>query len=228
MKTTKIFSLILLFLATFHLNVICQIKVFNNNNVAINYNSTAYSRFAINAAGSPSYQAWIYSPAISSSGGALVTLSACGTGTGNTIIAHSSQVSIGTQNYFYGIRSLAFSWFPSDSGRAYGVYGKAGNATSGYNYGVYGILYGSAYGAAIFGSIDGLGDTPLTQQWAGYFRGDVKVENTLWVGSTHYYSDIKFKTNISSLESSETLSNIMKINPIKYNLKQFDDYSDRR
>lgn len=42
------------------------------------------------------------------------------------------------------------------------------------------------------------------------------------MGATPYYSDIKFKTNISSLESSETLSNILKINPIKYNLKQFE------
>ncbi len=50
----------------------------------------------------------------------------------------------------------------------------------------------------------------------------MKVENTLWVNTTSYSSDSKFKTNVSSLDPSESLSNLLKINPVKYNLKQFE------
>jgi hypothetical protein len=218
----KFIFLILLFLSAFSFNANGQIKVFNNNYVGINFSTVPLSRFVINAAGNSAYQAWIYNPNISTTGAALATISEQGTGSGNNILSLLGQTYIGSSNYLYGIKGNAYSSTTFTTGRTYGLYGEAGNAATGYNYGVYGYLYGTQYGAAVFGTINGLGDVGLTQQWAGYFRGDVKIENTLWVGATAYYSDIKFKTNITSLESSETLSKILKINPIKYNLKQFE------
>lgn len=223
MKTlTKFSCLLFLFLTAFNINSICQIKVFSNNYVGINCSTAPASRFAINATGYSNYQAYIYNPNISVTGGALCTYTEKGTGTGSQIYGHLSSSGLGTSNYNYAILATAYSATSLFVGRSYGVYAAAGNATTGYNYSLYGYLYGTNYGAAVFGAVSGRGDIGLTQQWAGYFRGDVKVENTLWVGATPYYSDIKFKTNISSLDSSETLSNILKINPIKYNLKQFD------
>jgi len=50
----------------------------------------------------------------------------------------------------------------------------AGNATSGYNYGVYGWLAGTNNGAAVYGSITG-DDVNTTGRYAGFFDGPVYV-----------------------------------------------------
>ena len=153
------------------------------------------------------------------------TVSEAGTGSSNHIMSLASITNIGSGNYLYGSKAAAYSTTPLSTGRAYGVYGLAGNASNGYNYGVYGYLYGTRYGAAVFGTINGLGDISLTQQWAGYFRGDTKVEGTLWVNSTSYTSDSKFKDNIISLDAQNSLDNLLKINPVSYHLKQIEIHS---
>ncbi|HUX56496.1 MAG TPA: tail fiber domain-containing protein [Bacteroidales bacterium] len=188
--------------------------------MGINQATTPASRFVINHVGSNTYQAYIYNPNISISGGALGVMTEMGSGSSYHIRSITATTNIGSNNYLYGIKTSAFSTTAYSSGRTYGIYAQAGNATSGYNYGVYGYLLGSNNGVAVFGTTSG--DVVLSQKWAGYFKGDTKVEGTLWVNSTPYTSDEKFKINISSLESSETISNILKINPIKYNLKQFE------
>jgi hypothetical protein len=223
MKTLTKFSCLLLFLSAFSLNSIGQIKVSTNNYVGINYSSTPLSRFVINAAGNSGYQAYIYNPNISVTGGALMLLSEKGTGTLVNISALLSQTTIGSNNYLYGLKATASNAStPYNVGRSYGVYGIASNSTNGYNYSIYGSLLGSHYGAAVFGAISGKGDVGLTQQWAGYFRGDVKCENIIYATSFQTQSDEKFKTNISDIDPTDAVSNISKINPIKYNLKQFE------
>lgn len=223
MKTLLKFSFILfVFLTTFNFSSICQIKVFDNNYVGINWSTTPLSRFVLNAAGSEAYQAWFYSPSRSSSGGGLVTISDMGTGSSNHIVSHLSSTYIGSNNFLYGIKSSASNSTPLTIGRTYGIYGLAGNAQSGYNYGVYGYLYGTNYGAAIFGTINGLGDIGLTAQFAGYFRGDVMCENIIYATSFQTLSDEKYKTNITDIDSIDALSNFSKLSPKKYNLKQFE------
>lgn len=216
----KTLLLILLIFSIEKLESIGQIKVFDNNFVGINQSTTPASRFVINAAGSATYQAWIYNPSMAASGAALAAITHQGSGSGYHILGLLAQASLGSGNNLYGIKSSAYNSTALSTGRSYGIYGQAGNATSGYNYGVYGYILGTNNGAAVFGTTSG--DVTLSQKWAGYFKGDTKVEGTLWVNSTPYTSDEKFKTNISSLESSETISNILKINPVKYNLKQFE------
>ncbi|MCR5819399.1 MAG: T9SS type A sorting domain-containing protein [Bacteroidaceae bacterium] len=65
-------------------------------------------------------------------------------------------------------------------GRNFGVIGRAGNATPGYNYGVFGQLLSTTYGAAIFGTTSEttFGDN-LSKKYAGYFDGPVKVTGEL-------------------------------------------------
>lgn len=223
MKTlTKFSCLLFLFLIVFSLNSFCQIKVSSNNYVGINYDAIPASRFVINAAGNSAYQAWIYNPSISTSGAALATISAIGTGNNSHIMGHLSQTSIGTNDNLYGIKSSAYSSTAYSTGRTYGIYGEAGNATSGYNYAVYGYLSGTNYGAAVFGTINGLGDVGLSQQYAGYFRGDVMCENIIYATSFQTLSDEKYKTNITDIDPTEALSNISMLSPKKYNLKQFE------
>jgi hypothetical protein len=222
MKTLQKFSCLLLFFTVITINSHSQIKVSTNNYVSINFSSTPLSRFVINSAGSSAYQAYIYNPNISSSGGALITLSEKGSATGIHVIAHYSQTLIGSASYFYGIKSVAINSTPTSVGRTYGLYALAGNASNGYNYAVYGSLSGTNYGAAVFGAINGLGDVGLTAQFAGYFRGNVKCENIMYATSFQTQSDEKFKTNISDIVATDAVSNISKINPVKYNLKQID------
>ena len=223
MKTiTKFCFMLLLFLSGFCLKSVSQIKVFSNNYVGINYNSTPLSRFVLNSGGLSGYQAYFYNPNISTTGAALATISEKGTGSNTHIMGQLSQTSIGSSNYLYGIKSVAYSSTAYSTGRTYGIYGLAGNASNGYNYGVYGSLMGTRYGAAVFGAINGLGDVALTAQFAGYFRGNVKCENIIYATQFLPISDEKLKTNITDLDPSDVLSNISKINPKKYNLKQFN------
>ena len=133
-----------------------------------------------------------------------------------------SVASLYSSNYLYGIKGAAYSSTTYTTGRTYGVYGYAGNAATGYNYGVYGYLYGTQYGAAVFGTINGLGDVALTAQFAGYFRGDVKCENIIYATSFQTLSDEKYKTNITDIDPTDALSNISMLSPKKYNLKQFE------
>jgi hypothetical protein len=168
------------------------------------------------------YQAYFYNPNISTGGAALALLSEKGTGTNTHIMALSSITNIGSGNYLYGSKSAAYSTTALSTGRTYGVYGLAGNASQGFNYGVYGYLYGTRYGAAVFGTTSAYGDLALTQQYAGYFRGDAKVEGILYANVTPLSSDLKFKDNIVTLDAQNSLDNILAITPISYKLKQVE------
>lgn len=98
---------------------------------------------------------------------------------GNAIQAISP---VGTANFCVGIRAEAVKSTPSSSNRAYGVYGVAGNATSGYNYGLFGRLCGSNNGAAVYGTISNSENgVNVSGQYAGYFNGSTKVVGDLTV-----------------------------------------------
>lgn len=98
---------------------------------------------------------------------------------GNAIMAKSP---VGTANFCVGIRSEAVISTPNSSCRAYGIYGVAGNATSGYNYGLFGRLSGSNNGAAVYGTISNVENGINTGgQYAGYFNGATKVVGDLTV-----------------------------------------------
>lgn len=68
----------------------------------------------------------------------------------------------------------------SDVGAVFGLYGDADGGASGKNYGVFGHIPASSYGAAIYGSTHTscLGET-LTGLYAGYFEGNVYVTGTM-------------------------------------------------
>jgi hypothetical protein len=222
MKTLLKFSYLLLFFIAYSLNSNCQIKVFNNNYVGINCSTTPASRFVINTTGSAPWQAYIYSPSISTTGGALASYCETGTGSSTFNISHIAITVTGSANYLMGIKAMAYSNTPLTQGRTYGIYAQAGNGITGFNYSVYGYLSGTNYGAAVFGAVNGYGDVALTDQYAGYFRGKVKCENIIWATQFIPTSDEKFKTNIISLEETESITKLLEINPVKYNLKQLE------
>jgi hypothetical protein len=122
--------------------------------------------------------------------------------------------------YNFGVYGQTISDSPLNSSRAYGVFGRAGNSTSGYNYGLVGTLDGEQYGAAVYG---GFSFFPgyISGRYAGYFNGNVYINGTV-NGIFVSNSDIRFKQNITELSDKQTsvLENILNLNPIEYNLKQ--------
>lgn len=124
---------------------------------------------------------------------------------GNNTKAVYGQVTgnVGTSNYhkgvygtvtghtdggwYYGVHGDAYRSSATSAGRTYGVYGRAGNATDGWNYGVYGFLQGTNGGAAVYGAVDGFStypDVDVNGSWAGFFNGDVNLEGGLAVGGS--------------------------------------------
>lgn len=71
------------------------------------------------------------------------------------------------------------------SGRSFAVMGRAGYATTGYNYGVFGQLIDGTYnGAAVYGTnIESDMGSYLDRRYAGYFNGPVKITGQLYTPS---------------------------------------------
>lgn len=94
-------------------------------------------------------------------------------------------------------------------GRAYGVIGRAGYATSGYNYGVYGQLVEDQYnGAAVLGSLNASNiGLYLNNRYAGYFQGLTHVAGNLTVSGTISGMVVARSTeSVSSGDSAESLA----------------------
>lgn len=78
------------------------------------------------------------------------------------------------------IRSQGFQENPY--GRSFGVFGTAGFSTSGWNYGVFGRLDGTANGSAVYGTVSSLENgIGLDKRYAGYFNGEVGISGNLKV-----------------------------------------------
>lgn len=118
-----------------------------------------------------------------------------------------------------GVRGESYSSTPLTRYRSWGLLGIAGNATSGYNYGVMGLIMGANNGSGIVGIGSGSSDVKIDGIYAGYFVGNVKVTgviNGIVVGN----SDKRYKKNIANINSKSTLNNVLKMSPVEYNLNQ--------
>lgn len=108
---------------------------------------------------------------------------------------------VGTANFSVGVRGEAYSESPFPSYRSFGVMGLAGNATSGWNYGVFGRLKGENNGAAIFGTVSDTGNGVNTGgRYAGYFSGATKVAGNLTV--TGYINGVILGPSSTSANSA--------------------------
>jgi hypothetical protein len=197
-----------------------QIKVATNNNVGIGENAPV-SKFAVSAPGNSYSTAHIENiNAINYSRGLQVTNSITTSSWGYSILGSTPFTSL-SSSCNVGIRGQAYSSDALSSRRSYGVWGMAGNATSGWNYGVYGQLAGSHNGAAIFAAIPGRGDCNVGGIWAGYFRGDVYIEDDLECEYLYERSDIALKDEIRALSSENSLQieKLKTLTAIKYKLK---------
>lgn len=194
-----------------------QLKVHSTGNVGIDA-TNPLSRFSIGGNGYSDTKAYIYS-----------------NNTGTSYKALRIETALPQGSYLYGVfSSIVYGstggWpigmlgsgyrgsTQTSSGRSIGVKGLAGNATNGYNYGVYGTLLGSANGAAIYGVAPGYGDVDVAGLYAGYFRGNVKMENDLNVVGVFINSDINLKKDVQNIESNN-IDKLKKLQAIRYKLK---------
>lgn len=133
-----------------------------------------------------------------------------------------SKVDISGSTFNIGVYGDATFDYNMGFGRSMGVIGLAGFSTNGYNYGVFGKLYGSQNGAGIYGSSSNTMGTYINGQYAGYFSGPVYVDGTLTATNIINLSDIRLKENIVPLCESDkggTLNNLLGINVIEYSYK---------
>ena len=125
-----------------------------------------------------------------------------------------------------GVFGRASSETMHTKGRAFGVMGIGGGATSGWNFGVCGMLTGTNYGAGVYGSASWDNGCSVPGLYAGYFNGIVGITEELEVPEITADaitaevittpSDYRLKENVKSVDSG-TLSGIMNMNVVEYN-----------
>lgn len=156
-----------------------QLKVYENGNVSIGTSETPASAISVGYGGNASYNAAIT--------GANSAIYGRRLGPTTTVVQSNpwtygvTGINIPDSTFFYvGVKGSvnARNGYP-EYGRAFGVFGEAGNATSGYNYGVYGQLNGTKDGAAIYGTLNPNYTIVSGGRYAGYFSGAVRVQGTL-------------------------------------------------
>lgn len=142
----------------------------------------------------------------------------------NYVTGIQCDINNSSTNFQTGIKGIAYPLTSTNSGRAFGVCGQAGNATDGYNYGVIGILMGNKSGASVFGTINNPTGMLLPGRYAGYFDGPTYFNNVMTAQAIYTPSDIRLKENIVSLSQTNTrqksiLANVLEMNVIEYNMK---------
>jgi hypothetical protein len=213
-----------------------QLTVVENGNVGIGISNPA-SKFAVNDSGDAKNTVYIRNSSLESGAYALSTITSTpspGYSDGSEYVSLGATINSG-YGTSRGIIGSCFSSSAQSNGRAFGVYGKAGNATGGFNYGVFGILSGSNQGAAIYGTTETY-EEYTGGSFSGYFKGKVYVSNSLTVGnkSTTYpvdvtgtvratsfleSSDESLKEDISKIDAN-TISTMKQLRGVSYLLKK--------
>lgn len=216
MKKSILF-LALLSVSTF---ICAQLKVHKSGNVSIKTNKEALSILCIG----------------DSVGKKDIAITATGNKDGAYFLSTGLSFADFSDNWHYGLRADAVvrrSMHAAIDGRAIspkptlyraiGVRGVAGNATSGYNFGVFGMIWGENDGAAVYGTTDATdwGAYIGKGKYAGFFRGNVASTGTVTATSFITPSDVAYKNNIQTLSSKQNaIALLSELNPITYNLKE--------
>lgn len=121
-----------------------------------------------------------------------------------------------------GIWGQAYSTQILGGGRSYGLWGIAGNTSTGYNYGVYGELYSTQNGAGIYGTIYPNNGINVGGRYAGFFHGNVKITGSLSVSVLTTPTTSNNNAQISLIDNSSNDENVTEklsqLSTIEYNL----------
>ncbi len=140
-------------------------------------------------------------------------------------IALDGFTDVNGANFSVGLKATAMTKNGENGGgHAYGVLARAGNATSGYNYAMFGSLANQSQGAAIFGSVthDNVGNY-TNGRYAGYFMGNENIIGDVSVAGGTVYSNAvsNFSSETTNCElfhesSEKALVRLANLNPIEY------------
>jgi hypothetical protein len=154
------------------------------NNMGIQTTSPT-SALSVGGSGDTRYTTYSFTDGTTNGSTALFGESALPTGFADRVRGVVGTIESG-RGYTSGVLGVAYTDTPSSAGRAYGLEGRAGNATDNYNYGVYGMLLGQQGGTAVLGHdyINHAGWNGSTQgTWAGYFVGNVHTTHQMSIGT---------------------------------------------
>jgi hypothetical protein len=190
-----------------------QLVVNQNGNVSIQSSEIPLSSLSINGAGRSDYQMALYS--MKSGIYAEIADGIAGAWThGSKFVNHNTG-----SNFWVGVRADVYpiDYVARNTGRSFGLFGVAGYATPGWNYGVFGRIDGSNNGAAIYGTSDPSDNgSYIDGMYAGYFNGNTKVIGNLTVtgningvvlGNASSNSSMAKAQAISTYSSSESIAN---------------------
>ncbi len=107
-----------------------------------------------------------------------------------------------------GIRGQSYYGSPQSISRNFGVMGRAGNASNGWNYGVFGRLIGSNNGAGVFGAMSGRSDMNTGGNYAGFFNGHVRITDNLTINGNIAWNVAYAVTTISDTVFYDHLARI--------------------
>ena len=222
----KRISISLLVLSVFLFQIQAQLTVADNNNVGIGVTAPV-SKLSIGNVGAANSTLYVENSTASSSYRAAQFYKSTSGGTWAMGLTSGALVT-GGASMLASINVQTYNSTPLTSKRTFGVRATVGNATSGYNYAVYGYLAGSNNGAAIFGATPGKLDCNTGGVYAGYFRGNVYVENTLFYTTLTQNSDINLKKDIRLLKEEETkqMEKLNTLDGIIYKLKSPADLGE--
>ena len=198
-----------------------QFVVNDNGNVGIGVpvGSVVNSSLGINSTGSTGSAVHIIPNNASQSTGLYIGRTGITSGQEYQMCGHFQINTVASGKNSIGLLSRATSSNYVGGGRSFGVMAYAGNATSGYNYGVFGVLSGTANGAGVYGSsVSEENGTSTGGRYAGFFNGNVHTTGTLTANAFTTLSDYRVKRNIQSVTANNSsLDNLMNMNVVQYN-----------
>ena len=222
----KIFFLMLMIASCFSV-ANAQLLVDENGKVGVGVetNATLASLLNVNSMGSSNCTVHIIPDNTTQSVGLYVRRLGT-TSSGYQVAGQFNSSYIAPELCSIGVMARATSSNPVNGGRSFGVMAYAGNATSGYNYGVFGVLSGTADGAGVYGSTTAEENgIDVGGRYAGFFRGNVYTSGILTAREITTLSDYRLKRNIQSIQSNDDspLENLMNLNVVKYNYADIEN-----
>ncbi len=187
-----------------------QFKVHSNGKVSMGLSTgVPQSRFTMSGVGDSTYSFYLKD---NRSGIFCQTTGGSGTwlygGNMSSVVTNGKKMFVGISG-----NAVSSDGTDNDNGRAFGVMGTAGNATSGWNYGVFGRIVGKNNGAAVYGTAYASDHVQaLKGRYAGYFDGKVSVRGDLTVRG--YVDGILLGPSLTecTILSYDRLSNISDTN----------------
>lgn len=225
MKRRNYLFMVLAALSTFPVCTNAQLKIAENGMVGIKCGAPL-SNLSIGGSGMSNAKVYIYGSGTGTDGpiyGVYSTLSYGSAATPKYALFGTSKGLAGTMTGVRGEASPA-NVNINPNVTTYGVYGIAGDANNGKNYGVYGTLRAEgtyANGAGVCGTTDRSAPA-ISGRYAGYFHGNTYVNGNIYAANLNNTSDARLKTDITDIKA-DAIVKVNELHPVQFRWQQVED-----